>query len=440
MSDIQSHFQQQLNTCPDIKRWVIGLSGGMDSVVLLHLAVQTLPIDQLRVIHINHQLQGEADQWQQFCEQLCQELGVAIESHRVTVEPGASIESAARDARYKVFEVSLQAEECLLLAQHRDDQAETLLYRLLRGAGVKGLAAMPRRRSLGKGLILRPLLNCSREQLQDWALSNKYRWVEDPSNQDDRYDRNFLRLHILPKLAERWPGFSGRWAQATEHLAEADQLLNELAQIDLQQCQASLNGLKCDQLMSLSEARRRNLLRYWIYHSAAVAPGRDWLQRVSSEVIAAKVDAVPELALGRMSLRRFRGQLFLVKDCDSLDWQCRPLQDGNLVLLQGTLTVVAEEAEGLKSLENVVIRNRQDGDRCRPSGRGGSRLLKKLFQEHDVPPWLRDSWPICVVGEEIVAVPGICICEGWKSEKKATGFALKWQPFALSETGDSGTL
>lgn len=440
MSDIQSRFQQQLNTCPDIKRWVIGLSGGMDSVVLLHLAVQTIPTDQLRVIHINHQLQSEADQWQQFCEQLCQELGVAIESHWVTIEPVASAERAARDARYKVFEASLQAEECLLLAQHRDDQAETFLYRLLRGAGVKGMAAMPRRRSLGKGLILRPLLNCSREQLQDWALLNKYRWVEDPSNQDDHYDRNFLRLHILPKLAERWPGFSGRWAQATEHLAEADQLLNELAQIDLQQCRASLNGLKCDQLMSLSEARRRNLLRYWIYDSAAVVPGRDWLQRISSEVIAAKVDAVPELVLGKISLRRFRGQLFLVKDCDSLDWQYRPLQEGNLVLPQGTLIVVAEEAEGLKSLENVVIRNRQDGDRCRPSGRGGSRSLKKLFQEHDVPPWLRDSWPICVVGEEIVAVPGICICEGWQSEKKATGFALKWQPFALSETGDSGTL
>ncbi|MCV6610700.1 MAG: tRNA lysidine(34) synthetase TilS [Amphritea sp.] len=440
MSDIQSHFQQQLTTCPDIKRWVIGLSGGMDSVVLLHLAVQALPTDQLRVLHINHQLQGEADQWQQFCEQLCQELGVAIESHRVAIEPGGSIERAARDARYKVFEASLQAEECLLLAQHRDDQAETLLYRLLRGAGVKGLAAMPRRRSLGKGLILRPLLNCSREQLQDWALSNKYRWVEDPSNQDDRYDRNFLRLHILPKLAERWPGFGGRWAQAAEHLAEADRLLNELAQIDLQQCQVPLNGLNCDQLMALSEARRHNLLRYWIYDSAAVVPGRDWLQRISSEVIGAKVDAVPELVLGKVSLRRFRGQLFLVKDFDSLDWQYRPLQDGNLVLPQGILTVVAGEAEGLKSLENVVIRNRHDGDRCRPSGRGGSRSVKKLFQEQDVPPWLRDSWPICVVGEEIVAVPGICICEGWQSEKKATGFALKWQPFALSETGDSATL
>lgn len=449
MTDLLSQFQQQLSQYlsghlserPQIKQWVVGLSGGLDSVVLLHLALQTLPPDRLRVIHINHQLQADADRWQQFCETLCQQSGVAIESHRVTIEPGASIERAARDARYRVFESSINADQCLLLAQHRDDQAETLLYRLLRGAGVKGLAAMPRQRRLGSGVLLRPLLSCSREQLQSWAESQQLDWIDDPSNSDDRYDRNFLRQHILPRLAQRWPDFSERWLHTSELLRETDQLLGELAEIDLASCQVSFNGLGCDALMQLSKARRHNLLRYWIQRAVPFAPGRDWLQRAESEVIMAQADAAPELRIGRASLRRFKGQLFLLADAEPVVWHQQRLSEQGLTLPQGRLQVEVVRAKpGLKTLAGIQLRNRQEGDRCRPVGRGGSRSLKKLLQEHNVPPWLRDSWPVCVVGEEIVAVPGICLCQGWQSETEGTGFALKWQPFALSETGDSDTL
>ena len=449
MTDLLSHFQQQLSQHlsehPQIKKWVVGLSGGLDSVVLLHLALQILSPDQLRVIHINHQLQVDANRWQQFCETLCQQSGIVIQSHKVAVDTGASVERAARDARYRVFEANIKTDECLLLAQHRDDQAETLLYRLLRGAGVKGLAAMPRQRRLGDGTLLRPLLSCSREQLQSWAESQQLNWIEDPSNADDQYDRNFLRKHILPVLSQRWPGFSERWLQASELLGEADQLLGELAEIDLASCQVPYNGLGCDALMQLSKARRHNLLRYWIQRSVPFAPGRDWLQRAESEVIMAQADATPELGLGRITLRRFKGRLFLVGDIEPVVWQELvldelALNEKMLALPQGQLQVEPQASTGLKTLTGVTLRNRREGDRCRPVGRGGSRSLKKLLQEHNVPPWLRDSWPVCVVGEEIVAVPGICICEGWQSEKKASGFALKWQPFALSETGGSGTL
>lgn len=440
MSDLLSHFQQQLSGYPDTRRWVVGLSGGLDSVVLLQLAVQTLPPGQLRVIHINHQLQDQAAQWQRFCEALCRRLGLALDCYAVVVPTGASIERAARDARYRVFESSLQADECLLLAQHRDDQAETLLYRLLRGAGVKGLAAMPRSRPLGQGMLLRPLLDLTREQLLDWAREQPLKWVEDPSNADDRYDRNYLRQHVLPRLAQRWPGFTGRWAQTAEHLAEADQLLCELAEIDQQDCLTPLNSLQCRGLMALSRARRNNLLRYWVYNTTGVAPGRDWLQRVVSEVVLAAADGQPELVLGGLTLRRFRDQLFLIPEHEPVVWQDRLLSQQGCALRQGRLLVEPGAGVGLESLARVRVRNRREGDRCRPAGRDGTRSLKKLFQEHSIPPWLRDSWPVCVVDDEIVAVPGICICDGWQNEKKGAGFALKWQPFALFETGDSGTL
>ena len=227
---------QQLTPYRNAPAWHIAFSGGLDSTVLLHQLVELSrlhPLPPLSAIHVHHGLQTAADAWPAHCQSVCAQLNIPLQVIHVEVQPGASLEQAARDARYQAFIGALQAGEVLLTAQHRDDQAETLLFRLLRGAGVRGLAAMPRERVLGAGLLVRPLLSVPRARLHAWATERQIPWVEDPSNADDRPSRNFLRLNIFPALAARWPQASQNMARAAAHVSEALQLLEELGREDL---------------------------------------------------------------------------------------------------------------------------------------------------------------------------------------------------------------
>lgn len=439
MKDLQSYFNQKLKSRADrVTRWVIGLSGGLDSVVLLHLAARSLPAGKLRVVNIDHQLQSESARWSDFCGRLAGSLNIPFVSHKVVVAAGASLEQAARKARYQVFEELLQPGDCLLLAHHLDDQAETMLFRLLRGTGVRGLAGIPDSRMLGQAELYRPLLSITRQELQSWARAEQLEWIEDPSNADLSYDRNYLRHKVLPLLQARWPGFARRWSDTARYFREAEQLHNDLAEIDLQGVGTG-TGLDCNALMALSAPRRANLLRFW-FLKAGLSIGERHIQSVI-KLIAAADDRQPVVQLRGLQLRRYQGTLILQPEGKLLEWGNRPLTEQGEQTPQGRLDVVhGTGLVGLKSLAGVTLRNRYDGDRCKPVGRGGSCSLKKLFQEHSVPAWQRSSWPVCVVGDEIVALPGICICEGWQGEKKGSGFALKWLPTALSVRGDSDTL
>ena len=438
MTDLQKHFDQQVRALSGIKRWVIGLSGGLDSIALLHLAARSLPVERLLVLHVDHQLQSHSSCWSDFCQRQADALGLAFHSEKVSVDAGASLERAARNARYGVFTEVLESGDCLLLAQHRDDQAETMLFRLLRGAGLKGLAGMPGQRSLGKGRLLRPLQQVSRDELQQWAVAEKLSWIEDPSNNDLTFDRNYLRHKVMPPLQARWPGFSARWQETSEYLREADLLLEDLARIDLLQLTDTYNSLDCHMLVALTGPRRKNLLRFWLKDTGVMAGDR--ILKSILQLIEAAEDADPRLDLSGVSLRRYRGRLYRLRTVPEIDWSVHRITEDILQLPQGRLELSEVAERGLKTLQGVVLRNRRDGDRCTPVGRGGSTSLKKLFQEQNIPPWLRSSWPVCEVEGEIVALPGICICDGWQSEKNNTGFALKWLPAALFADNDSGTL
>ncbi|MBN0987027.1 tRNA lysidine(34) synthetase TilS [Amphritea pacifica] len=439
MKDLQSYFDQQLKDRRSrVTRWVVGLSGGLDSVVLLHLAARSVPAEQLLVVNIDHQLQSQSAQWSDFCGRLAGSLKLSFVSHKVVVDEGSSLEQAARNARYQLFGQLLEPGDCLLLAHHLDDQAETMLFRLLRGAGVRGLAGMPDSRRLGQAELYRPLLNITRQELHSWAQAQQLQWIDDPSNNDLSYDRNYLRHKVLPLLQTRWPGFSRRWADTAGYLRDAEQLHRDLAEIDLHSV-GSGEGLECQALLDLSRSRRANLLRFWCLR-AGVSIGERQIQSVM-QLIAAAHDRQPVVQLGAFQVRRYQGDIVLQPEQADIDWGNRSLSEESVQTSQGVLQVVRSQAPGgLKSLTGVTLRNRSDGDRCRPVGRGGSCSLKKLFQEHHIPAWQRSSWPVCVVDDEIVALPGICICEGWQSEKKGSGFALKWLPTALSARGDSDTL
>ena len=441
-SPLETAFLKRLQAVDGVKRWVIGLSGGLDSMVLLALAAKTLPQSHLLVLHVDHQLQIHSAKWSDFCRQQARAFGLPFQSVQVTVDSGASLERAARDARYHAFAECLQGDDCLLLAHHAGDQAETLLFRLLRGAGVRGLAGMPEQRDLGRGRLLRPLLGMSKQQLLVWAEQEALSWVEDPSNQDEAFDRNYLRQQVMPRLERRWPGFARRWGQTAAHLAQADRLLAELAQIDRAAVEGDYGRLELDALAQLSTERQDNLLRYWLWDSTGHWISQRQLTNLRRTLIAAVGDSAPQVQLHNVVLRRYRGQLYLHNPGgEPPDWQRQALVEQGVVTPVGRLVVCRSvSGEGLKQLNGLQLRNRRDGDRCRPAGRGGSCSLKKLFQEAGVPPWLRDEWPIVVVGDEIVAVPGICVCEGWQAVKNIPAFALQWQPSALFDCRDSGTL
>jgi len=420
---LDSLFCQQVTSLdPSPRRWLIAHSGGLDSQVLLHLAARHLPAASVQVLHINHQLQSGAEKWAQFSAAQAKALG--LDHQTVCLSLSDQSENSAREGRYQVFSDRLRAGDCLLMGHHADDQAETLLFRLLRGSGLRGLTGIPRSRPLAAGQLLRPLLGATRTQLEDWAQQQGLDWVDDPTNAIDDYDRNFLRNRVMPLLRERWPGLAQRWGQTATQLADAEQLLNQYLDRDLLSLQGAQRQLNCQQLPA-SAGQRRALLRRWLQQQGiSVEAAR--LMRIETEVIGAQADAQPLMQLGELQLRRYQQQLFIVRPgAAPASPSQASLATGEHRLGDGVLSIAA--GAGLKTLDGLKLVRRQGGEYLRPAGRGGRCSLKKLLQEKGIPPWQRSHWPLLMSGEEIVAVPGLCVCENWQTE--SNGFLVNWTPF-----------
>lgn len=410
--------------------WRIALSGGLDSTVLLHMLVtlarrETLP--PLSAIHVHHGLQPVAATWPAHCQRLCAELGVPLRVESVRVAPAASLERAARQARYGAFEALLEAGELLLLAQHRDDQAETLLFRLMRGAGVRGLAAMPAQRALGAGHLLRPLLNCSRAELHAYAVEHQLSWVEDPSNADCRFSRNYLRQRVMPLLAARWPQAAASMARSAEQLAEAALLLDELALQDLAAAQTStpfawlgLPHLSLAPLRGLSEGRQRNALRYWLRELTAMPDSEHWAGWQALRDAAQ--DAAPIWRLAGGELRRADERLWWL----SGDWLRQPdppaVQLGSVrsIPLPGNGGV---QIDGQLPPGNWSLAYRQGGEVMQLPGRG-HRDLKRLLNERQVPAFVRGRLPVLLGDGEVRAVANLPGLDGPADGR----WRLRWQP------------
>lgn len=422
-----TELHQQLVAFPQVRRWVVALSGGLDSSLLLELLARLSLPQAVVALHIDHQLQAPSRYWAEHCRQQCQRLDIDFHLHRVTPESDA--EASARAARYAVFEAELQPGDCLLLAHHADDQAETLLLRLLRGAGVAGMGGIPLSRPLGRGMLLRPMLKQSRARLEQVASEIGLEHVEDPSNQSPAYDRNYLRLELLPGLQKRWPSLLVRSSETAELMAEARELLDERAEEDFLAC-AVQRGLKLDCVQQLSRVRRRNLLHHWISGATGHRPTRTQLLQLEHDVLAAREDAQPVFRLSDMQLRRHRGVLHLLPDplpvipADPL----AVVVGHNMDLPLGTLEWQPAHS-GLQSGRSLDVCFRQGGERVRPVGRGGSVGLKQLLQEAGMPPWLRSYQPLLVDAGEILAVPGVALSEAGATE---SGLLPIWSGFGLS--------
>ncbi|WP_339490019.1 tRNA lysidine(34) synthetase TilS [Pseudomonas rhizophila] len=412
-ADLPTRLLTQLSPWRNAVTWRIAFSGGLDSTVLLHLLAslsknEALP--PLRAVHVHHGLQAVADAWPDHCRSVCKALGVPLEVVNVQVPAGASVERAAREARYAAFVALLHSNEVLLTGQHRDDQAETLLFRLLRGAGVRGLSAMPRQRPLGQGYLLRPLLDVSRAELEAYATQQGLNWIEDPSNDDHRYARNFLRQRVFPVLTEQWPQASTTLARSAAHLSEAQGLLDDLARIDLDRAITpcafdwlGLRSLELAPLRALSPARQRNALSHWLV-SMTTLPDSDHWSGWDSLRDAAD-DARPIWRLAGGELHRAGGRVWWLSDrwlrpaAGPVEWtltaQALTLPDNGTVALDGKMP------DG-----PLCVRYRQGGEAMMLPGRG-HRDLKRLLNERGVPAFARGRLPLLYRDEQLLAVAGL---------------------------------
>lgn len=402
-------------------RYRVALSGGLDSTVLLHaLAALRERLDvPLAAIHADHGLQPDAADWVAHCTALCAGLAIPLDTVQLRLEPqpGQSTEAVAREARYAAFAAALQPGERLLTAQHRDDQAETVLLQLLRGAGVAGLAAMPALAGLGPGSLGRPLLAFDRAELEAYAREQGLEWVEDPSNADLDYDRNYLRHEVMPRLRARWPAAAATISRSAGHCAAADQALRALAAGDLELCRLSGHRLAIYPLLQLPPERRNHLLRAWIARAGLPLPPAHKLARILDEVIPARPDAEPLVAWPGAELRRYRDALWLTPPLPPAEPDWLADWDGTAPLALpaglGQLRTVPGPG-GIDPLRwrdgRKTVAFRREGLACTPAGRQGSRPLKKLFQELDVPPWLRERVPLLFIDGELAAVADYVVC------------------------------
>jgi tRNA(Ile)-lysidine synthase len=423
---------------------VVALSGGPDSAALLRATValgknfRTLP---LRAVHIDHGLQPAAADFRAACERLCAQLRIPLRIVAIEVPhaPGASLEAAARETRYAALSLEMQPRECLLTAHHRQDQAETLLLQALRGAGVKGMSAMPACRPFGPGWHVRPLLDVPHGDLKRFGEFERSASSDpsidssiDPMNQDLRFDRVYLRTAVWPLIEKRWPGAAISLTRAARHMAEAQRLLEMAAGTDVARLRDG-DALSIPGLRALSPLQRVNAVRLWVSQEGLEAPSTARLIEALRQVFDAEADHQPAIVWGGHALRRYRQRLFVTRADpprvpDARTW--RPVAGSSLDLgpALGNLTWIAQlggiAAERLPA--GVSVRRRDGGETLKPASSARTQTVQHLCQALGVLPWMRDALPLVFAGDELIAVADLWLDARWCAAADAPGLGIAW--------------
>ncbi len=414
------------------QRFYVAYSGGVDSHVLLHCCASIARLkNKLTAVYVHHGLQVEAEAWVGHCERTAKELGVEFLTLRVNADaaPGESPEEAARNARYAALKSLMAAGDVLLLAQHREDQLETVLLQLFRGSGLRGLSGMPERQAFGSGVMFRPLLNTSKQAICDYAAAHQLSWVEDPSNQSNDYDRNFLRNAVVPLLKQRWPAIDKTVARSAKHCADAQVLVEEVAD---ELFSAAFNP--ADQTLCISRLMEHQLhpqqliLRHWFRHLGLKMPAQAKVERILNEVVAAAGHRDPVLSGQGYSIRRYRDKLYCLANLSGTDLQLsnerQAVQDAQQDLVwpngQASIKIAHDQvlscepaSQGILREQwqkaKVEVRFRRGGEKISLPGRQGHHSLKNLFQEAGIPPWERDAIPLIYLDGMLAAVGDLWI-------------------------------
>ena len=429
------HFREIIARPGVAECYWIGYSGGLDSHVLLHLCARLRENDfrfRFHALHIHHGLHAQADTWNIHCLRVCENLHIPLHSLRVQpqIKSGDSPEESARTARYHAFSQALSDNHVLLLAHHRNDQAETILLQLLRGAGLAGLSGMPEKAAFARGHILRPLLDLSRNAILDYARHHSLHWIEDPSNQDRSYDRNYLRHQVMPIVAARWPEFGKTLRRSGHHCAEAQELLEQIADADYQTLKHPQHDtLSIKGLSQLETKRQRLVLRHWIRRSGYRMPAAVVLERVLRELLPAKADANPRVHWSAAEFRRYRNELYLLPPLATIDTTRTDPWDGHQRFQLGPecgfIEARSSSDVGISSQAwqsgKITIGFRQGGEHCHIEGIGEERCLKRLLQKHAVPPWVRERMPLIYIDGTLAAIADLWVC----SDFYTVGEAIK---------------
>jgi len=408
--------------------FAVAFSGGGDSTALLHAAASggLAP----RAVHVHHALHPDADDWSRHCRSVCDSLGVALSVLRVSVdrESGRGLEGAARAARYEALRRELRPGECLLTAHSLDDQAETLLLQLVRGAGLSGLSGMAVCQAFGPGRLVRPLLAFPRAELREYLAAAGVSWLEDPDNANTERSRVFLRREVIPLLERRWPAASRLMARAARNLQESRGALEALTSRDLAECRAPVGGgLRVSPLGALGTGRRRALLRHWLASVGLPEPSRDHLLELERQALDARADAVVRVTWPGADVSRYRGVLHArrpVRPLPDLDaaWETGVPLD----LPHGLGRLSLEARDGAPPAWSFRVRLRRGGERILLPGREHHTELKQLFQEWGVPPWERERIPLLYEDGALVAVGDLQPSRDLQRRLAARRLRLRW--------------
>lgn len=444
-------FRASLYRLGPVRRYWVAFSGGLDSSVLVDLCSELRRTDtnlKFTVVHINHGLIQNAGRWANHCASICNDYGLEFRLLEVeaAAKSGESPEEAARNARYAAFRSLVSAGDCLMTAQHMDDQAETILLQLMRGTGVAGLAGMAQAAKFGQGILARPLLHFPRQSLRDYAAARQLAWIDDPSNDNTAFDRNFLRHEILPRLSSRWPSAAKTLTRAGRNCFEAQTLLTQMGASLLETAlNSSRNTLSIKVLEHLDLPRQRLVLREWVRGSGFLVPSEAVLKRIPREVMAARADRSPVVAWGEAEVRRYRNELYLLSpfsEADSLatyPWRI----DKPLVLpyARGVLDWKTSEGHGINSKNwrncKITVGFRRGGESLKLVGRRGHHSLKNLFQEKGVPPWVRERLPLIYIDNQLAAVADMWVCEAFQGNGGGSDIKISWAcPNPIRKSGD----
>jgi tRNA(Ile)-lysidine synthase len=422
---------------PQNSSLLLGLSGGLDSVVLLHQLHSLAPRFswQISALHVHHGLSPNADAWADFCRTFCAEYKIPLKIEYVNIESLRSehgIESAARKLRQKAF--FLHRCDFIVLAQHADDQVETILLQLMRGSGIKGLAAMPllKPATFCSHPTLRPFIDIKRNDLLRYAQAHQLVWVEDESNRDESYPRNFLRHRLMPVLAEKFPAYQNTLSRSARHFAEAGELLDELAIQDSQGWQPH-EPLAIQLINKLSLPRKKNLMRYILQRSEALMPQENQLQDMLRQLCDAREDATICVNFGEWQVRRYQGKIYLMSALSDFDSALTLPWNGEEQIywqpFKRQLIFERKQGQGI-SLEKlqsapVIIRLRSGSEVMRAQAKGPHRTLKNLLQEHHIPPWQRERLPLLYCGNELVCVVGVVANADFLATHSELGIAVR---------------
>ena len=423
-------------------RIAVAFSGGLDSSVLLHSLVGIPEFkEKVFAIHVNHGLSPNSKSWIKHCDKFCSGLGVNFIPLTIELENSKTNENILRQARYEALFSCLKQGDVLCTAHHQDDHIETILFRILRGTGIKGLAGIEKYSQMEGIDLIRPLISYSKKDLLDYANQFEVNWIEDESNEDLSISRNFIRKKVIPNLKnDNWPEYKNSISYLSSKAKEANEILDEIAYLDLKLCASeSLDRLSILKIKELSHARAMNVLFTWLGINTHLGVSNKLTDQVYKSIILASESSNPVVTFGKkgqkgsFQIRRFNNFLHHLPLTETETLSNKKVWKWNtnnpLELPTGTLSMQLSLGKGISTQltePGISIKGRIGGERCKPEGRSKSQKLKKLFQEYRVPPWVRDRIPLVYVGDQLAAVSDLWVCEEFVAKKDERGIVLSW--------------